>query len=581
MVRNNIHACVVFTADPHMSEYVPEHWHLREWLSGFTGSAATLVITQDQACLWTDSRYWEQASAQLNNTVYQLMQHGMSGVPDPQRWALSMLQSGQNVWADASTMSMQAHSIWISCLSEHGINLVTEPDITNAIWKNRPGLPQNHIYVHEKPFACRSVSENLQSIRNEMTNNKCQWHVMSSLDDIAWTFNLRGSDVSYNPVFLSYAVISHTDAWLFVDSVKLNSSVNSYLRNEGIRVKAYSQINEFLSNIPIGNTILYDPSRTSLALFNSINHLEKIPCINPSQLIKAQKNNHEISNIRATMEYDGVALCEFFSWLESELSDGSRTITELTIDEEITNARARQPNFVSPSFSTIAGFNANGAMPHYQATPENHSVITGNGLLLIDSGGQYLGGTTDITRVVPIGNISDQQRTDYTLVLKGMIALSMARFPKGTKGASLDSIARMPLWQHGLDYGHGTGHGVGYFMNVHEGPQSISPRQQVGDQYQFKSGMVTSNEPGLYRPDKWGIRIENLVLAKPVEQDNTFLEFETLTLCPIDTRCINKNMLSYEEIKWLNSYHDQTKSRLAPLLSGRAYDWLLKRTAHI
>lgn len=581
MLRNSVDACLVLSSDPHVSEYIPKHWQVRQWLSGFYGSAATLVITQEFAGIWTDSRYWEQADHDMHNTGYTVMHSGKKDVPSPIEWLIKQCAKGQNIWLDQRVVPVQNHNDWQAQFSKHGLNLCHSDGLIDQLWSDRPALPNNPVYQHVAPFACRTITENLHQIRATMNSCKAHWHLISALDDIAWLFNLRGSDVEYNPVFLAHALIGVNSTVLFTNLSKIDSNTAQSLASKGVTLQPYENINAALSGLPEGETILFDPVRTTYALIQAAQHLNLVQQINPSQLLKAQKNTAEIENIRRTMEYDGAALCEFFCWFESAF--GTQQITELTVDERITAARAKQPGFVSPSFGTIAGFNANGALPHYQATQNNHSVIEGDGLLLIDSGGQYLGGTTDITRVIPIGNISEQQRADFTLVLKGMIALSQAHFPEGTTGASLDAIARMPMWQQGLDYGHGTGHGVGYFMNVHEGPQSISQRVQAAPHFVLRAGMVTSNEPGLYRSGKWGIRIENLVLTTAAQETefNSFLKFETLTLCPIDTRCINLNMLSDSDKHWLNSYHDEVRNRLAPLLTGNVLEWLLKRTSHV
>jgi Xaa-Pro aminopeptidase len=390
--------------------------------------------------------------------------------------------------------------------------------------------------------------------------------------------------VSYNPVFLAHALVDAHGATLFVGEGKVDAALQKVLAADGVRIAPYSEARQALSALPAKSALLIDPRRVTLGLKQAVSAgVKVIETINPSTLFKSRKTPAEAQHVREAMAQDGAAMCEFYAWFEQVL--GKERITELTIDEKLSAARAKRPGFVGLSFNTIAGYNANGAMPHYRASPESHAVVEGNGLLLIDSGGQYLGGTTDITRVWPIGTISDAHRRDYTLVLKGTIALSRTRFPRGTLSPMLDAIARAPLWQHGLDYGHGTGHGVGYFLNVHEGPQSISktiPEATMA----MEPGMITSIEPGLYRPGQWGIRIENLVMNAPVttREGNTFgdfLEFETLTLCPIDTRCIDRSLMRADEIDWLNQYHATVRERLSPLVSGDALAWLQERTQPI
>lgn len=411
-----------------------------------------------------------------------------------------------------------------------------------------------------------------------MQEQGAHWHLLSALDDIAWTLNLRGSDVSYNPVFLSYLLIGPDQAFLFVDSNKLSAGIQEALAADGVQVQGYTELSSFMRALPASMPILLDMARTTAWAAQLAAHLNVVEYINPAQLLKSCKTDAELDHVRETMEKDGAALCEFFAWFEQQ-SD----VNELDVDEHICAARARQEGFVSPSFGTIAAYNANGAMPHYQATQQSHARIEGNGLLLIDSGGQYQGGTTDITRVVPVGQVSAEQIRDFTLVLKGMVSLSMLVFPEGIAGQQIDVLARQPLWEQGLDFGHGTGHGVGYFMNVHEGPQSISWRGRIGPHSAMRAGMITSNEPGLYRPGQWGIRIENLVAAVPAlrSEYGQFLRFETLTLCPIDTRCIDAALLTAAERNWLNEYHQQVRERLLPRVQGDARKWLEQRTQAI
>ena len=410
-------------------------------------------------------------------------------------------------------------------------------------------------------------------------------HFISTLDDIGYLFNLRGSDVSYNPVFVAHALVERDGATLFVADGKASEALRARLLEDGVRLAPYADAADALAAIPEGSSLLVDPRRVTAGMRAAVPpSVRVVEAINPTTFAKSRKTDEEAAHVRATMEQDGAALCEFFSWLEATLDDAGRApITELTIDEQITAARARRPHFVSPSFGTIAGFNANGAIMHYRATPAAHAVIEGDGLLLIDSGGQYLGGTTDITRVVPVGRITADHKRDFTLVLKGMMALSMVHFPRGTRGPMLDAIARAPIWAAGVDYGHGTGHGVGYFMNVHEGPQVISPSAPPDPHTAIEPGMITSNEPGIYKPGRWGIRIENLVLAVPAASGEfgEFLRFETLTLCPIDTRCIDLALLQPHEVAWLNGYHAEVRARLLPHVDGAARAWLELRTEAI
>lgn len=573
-----VQACVVLSADPHLSEYLPDHWAARAWLSGFEGSAGSLVVTRSFAGLWTDSRYWEQADADLEGSGIQTMRAGSGGVLSPPDWLAQHLPEGARVVVDGNTLSLSSLRQWQAVLKPRKINLLTDPDLIGEVWVGRPGLPSAAVYEHVTPYACRARADNIRQVREQMQKQGAQWHWLSSLDDIAWLLNLRGSDVQFNPVFMAHVLVGLEEVRLFVDLAKVNSSLVEALGRDHVRVEPYEALDGALACLPDSQALLFDPARVTVKNLSAAAFVRHIEGDNPSWLLKARKTPEEIAHIRHTMTLDGAALCEFFAWFES--AQGKERITELTIDEKITEARARQPGFVSPSFSTIAAFNANGAMPHYHATPQAHAVIEGDGLLLIDSGGQYPGGTTDITRVVPVGQPSIEQKRDYTLVLRGMIALSQAHFPKGIMSPLLDPIARAPLWQAGIEFGHGTGHGVGYFLNVHEGPQSISYRTPVKASMAMETGMITSNEPGVYRPGRWGVRIENLVVCQPAERTEfgEFLQFETLTLCPIDTRCIAVELMSASDIAWLDAYHAKVRQTLLPLVDGQAKEWLLRRT---
>ena len=578
MSARKIDACVVLSSDPHLSEYLPEHWQARSWLSGFEGSAGTLVVTAQFAGLWTDSRYWVQAEHDLSGTGIHTMRAGADGVPSFIDWLAAELPKGSRVGVDGQVVNVQAYRQWQAVLGKKDISLAGDLDLPGAVWAGRSPLPAGAVYEHTAPFACRTRAENLAAIRASMALHKADWHWVSSLDDIAWIFNLRGNDVSYNPVFLAHALIGRDSVRLFVAPEKIDATLRARLQRDGIQIEPYDAAGAALAALAHGQTLLIDPARTTVGVLAAAAYVEKIEAVNPSHLLKSRKTDAELAHVRLAMEQDGAALCEFFAWFES--AQGRETVTEITVDKKICAARARQKDFVSPSFGTIAAFNANGAMPHYHATEQSHALIQGDGLLLIDSGGQYYGGTTDITRVVPVGQPSVEQRRDYTAVLKGMVALSLAVFPRGTAAPSLDAIARLPIWQAGVEYGHGTGHGVGYFLNVHEGPQAISYRTPINPNMGMEPGMITSNEPGLYRPGRWGIRIENLVVnrAAMTTEFGEFLKFETLTLCPIDTRCIERGLLTEAETAWLNAYHAEVRQRLLPRVQGEAQAWLLRRT---
>ncbi|AOJ75229.1 peptidase M24 [Burkholderia ubonensis] len=583
MARENLAAYLVPSADPHLSEYLPERWQARRWLSGFTGSVGTLVVTADFAGLWVDSRYWVQADAELAGSGVQLMKMtgGQQSAPHVD-WLAQNVPSGATVGVDGAVLGMAAARALSAALSARGIALRTDLDLLDAIWPERPGLPDDAVFEHAAPQAETTRASKLADVRRAMRAQGAQWHFVSTLDDLAWLFNLRGADVSFNPVFVAHALIGAERATLFVAGGKVSPALAASLAQDGVDVRAYDAARAALAALPDGATLLIDPRRVTYGTLEAVPAgVKLIEAVNPSTFAKSRKTAAEIEHVRVTMEHDGAALAEFFAWFEQAVNRD--TITELTIDERLTAARARRPGYVSPSFATIAGFNANGAMPHYRATPESHATIAGDGLLLIDSGGQYVSGTTDITRVVPVGRVGDLQRRDFTIVLKSMMALSRARFPRGIRSPMLDAIARAPMWAAGLDYGHGTGHGVGYFLNVHEGPQVISHYAPAEPYTAMEEGMITSIEPGLYRPGKWGVRIENLVVNRAAGQTEfgDFLAFETLTLCPIDTRCVLVEMLHEEERVWLNAYHATVRERVGRHVSGDAKAWLEARTQPI
>lgn len=575
-------ACLVPSSDPHLSEYLPARWQGREWLSGFTGSMGTLVLTRTRAALFADSRYWTQAETELAGSGIELVKIDTGASTHHVQWLAQNVAAGQAVGVDGAVLGLAAAQQLREALSKVGASLRTDIDLFAHIWPDRASLPQAPVYEHDAAFIGAPRATKLAQVRAAMAQLGASHHFISTVDDIAWLFNLRGSDVSYNPVFLAHALLDAQSATLFVAQGKVPANLAARLKQDGVLLQDYPQAGPALATLPTSAVLLLDPRRVTLGLRESAPAAVKVvEAINPSVLLKSRKGPAEAAHVRAAMEQDGAAMCEFYAWFEA--AQGHERITELTIDERLTAERAKRPGFVGLSFNTIAGFNANGAMPHYRATLESHAVIEGNGLLLIDSGGQYPGGTTDITRVWPIGTPSAAQKRDYTLVLKGTIGLSRARFPLGTLSPMLDALARAPLWAQGMDYGHGTGHGVGYFLNVHEGPQSIS--KAIPDaNMAMQPGMITSIEPGLYRAGLWGVRIENLVLNVPApttEPFGDFLEFETLTLCPIDTRCIDKALLAADEIAWLNAYHATVRTRLSPLVGAAGLAWLTQRTEPI
>jgi len=585
MRQNRVDALVVPSSDPHLSEYLPHYWKGREWLSGFTGSVGTFIATADFAGVWTDARYWTQAETELAGTGIALMKIPSGASLQHIDWLAASLTRGQSVAVDARVLGLSAARLLADALSARGINLHTDIDLLAEVWEDRPALPSAPVFEHTAPYVSIDRVGKLAATRAAMTALGASHHFISTLDDIAWLFNLRGADVSYNPVFLAHALIGPQGATLFTGEAKIAPELRLRLMEQGIEVAPYTEAADALAELDPAAVLLLDPRRITAGMRAAVaGGVSVIESVNPSTLAKSRKNADEVAHVRTTMEQDGAALCEFFAWLDDHLADPARApLTETAIDTAITSARARRPHFVSPSFGTIAGFNANGAIMHYRARHGSDAVIEGDGLLLIDSGGQYLGGTTDITRVVPVGAITAAHRRDFTLVLKGVIALSSARFPRGTRSPMLDAIARAPIWAAGIDYGHGTGHGVGYFLNVHEGPQSISATAMPEPHTAMEEGMITSVEPGIYRPGRWGIRIENLVLAHSAgaTEFGAFLGFETLTLCPIDTRCIDTALMRADEIDWLNDYHALVRARLAPHVAGRAAAWLAQRTEAI
>lgn len=579
MREANVDICLIPSADPHLSEYLPEHWQIRRWLTGFTGSVGTVVVTAQDAHLWVDSRYWVQAEHELQGSGFSVQRMQSAADSGYIGWLAKAAHAGQRLAVDGRALSLLAHQALLDALTGR-IHVELSLDLPGQIWSDRPGLPSQPIEVWSQAYAGQTRQVKLQNIRQEMMHRKVTHHFVSSLDDIAWILNLRGSDVPFNPVFLAHLIIDDSEAKLFVDRDKLRSEIVESLQGDGIGVLAYDHASVELDKLQLEDRLWVDPGKTACALLSDCKarlHRE----INPSTLLKACKTSSEVQNWREVMDADGTALCEFFAWLDQAIERRHEVrLTEFMLDEKVTAARARQAGFKGRSFATIAAFNANAAMPHYRATEAECAAIAGDGLLLIDSGAQYLGGTTDITRMVAVGSLSEEQKADCTLVLKAMIAMSRMRFPKGTMAPLLDAVARNVLWQQHIDYGHGTGHGVGYGLNVHEGPQVLSYKAIPNPNMALKVGMVTSNEPGLYRPGQWGVRIENLLCVQPSGDAGfgEFLQFETLTVCPIDLRCIDTDLLSPEDLQWLNDYHANVRLRLSDRLSGQALQWLLDRT---
>jgi len=565
MQKISLDAYIIYGTDPHLSEYLPAHWQTRPFISGFTGSAGMVIISNEKAALWTDSRYFLQAEEELSGTGIELIKMRTPGFPEPPEWLKANLKTGAQVGTDESCISVNQFRTIQKSLHQSGMFLKESGDLLNEIWTNRPTLPDSQIYEHELQFACTDRKTKIKSICTELENSGASLQIITALDDLAWTFNLRGNDVECNPVFMAYACISSENTILFIDDQKLAPELKNKLETEGIQLMAYNDLPTFLKKIPETARILLDPDRTNHAILKNIpaycNVIESmsVPC-----KLKAIKSENEIRNIRQAMRKDGVAMVEFLFWLENNL--GKIPVTEFTVAGKLTEFRSKQADYKGISFFPIVGYKEHGAIVHFHVTEENALPIEKNGFLLFDSGGQYLDGITDITRTIALSELTNQQKTDFTLVLKGMISLSMAKFPLNTRGYHLDILARKDLWKHGLNYGHGTGHGVGYFLNVHEGPMSI--RQEFNDRA-IESGMVLSNEPALYRLGEYGIRTENLIVCQKDEitEFGNFLSFDTLTICPIDTKAIDISLLNPEEIDWLNSYHQMVFDELAPLLN--------------
>lgn len=582
MRAESVAACLIPSADPHLSEYLPRHWQARAYFSGFTGSAGTLVVTLDFAGMWTDSRYFEQAERQLGGTGITLMRSRIQHTPEPIAWLCGHLAAGDALAVAGDSLALMAERRLRDEVQTIGARLRTDLDVPGLAWKDRPPLPQAPVFEHPARYVDMARRAKLARLRAAMTEVRATHHLLSPLDDIAWLTNLRGGDIDYNPVFLAHLLIDAQSCTVFADPGKFSAALRTALADDDVALADYTTVTEALARLGDHDAILYDPSRMAVsvasALPDNVTHIEQT---NPTTLMKAVKSPAELANIRTAMREDGIALVRGFRRIEQSVADGN-AITELDVSSILLEERSARDGFRSESFPTIAGYMANGALPHYQATARDHATLKATGLLLVDSGGQYLGGTTDITRVWALGATTDEQRRDYTLVLKGMINLSAARFPAGASGPQLDALARAPLWAAGVDYGHGTGHGVGYFLNVHEGPHGISPPRPGMPLVALQPGMISSIEPGLYRPGKHGIRHENLVVVRAACENafGAFLEFETLSLCPFDTRAIEPSLLSADERDWLNRYHAQVEGTLRPLLDDAAdIAWLHARCA--
>ena len=578
MKADQVEAYIIPSADPHISEYLPKHYKCIPFASGFRGSAGTLVITHDFAGLWTDFRYFEQATEQLEGSGFELVKQKVQHAPEYIQWLSGKLAKGAKVAADERLVSIALGEMISGKLGLKGITLV-DRDYLGPIWSDRPALPAEPAFLIDTEHIGQSVGSKITAVRVELAANDADYHLISSLDDLAWLFNIRGRDVSYNPVVLSFALISQDHAKLFLDEHKLTDEEKLTLLKNGVEVCAYGEIETALARLPENSSIFIDPKRNCYAYLKLIPaSVRVIKDTNPSTNLKAVKNDTELENTRIAMTKDGVAITRFLKWLSEQI--GKTRITELSAAAQLRSYRAAQEGFAGDSFNTISAYAAHGALPHYSASAESDAEVKPKGLFLVDSGGQYFYGTTDITRTIPMGETTEEEKRDYTLVLNGMIDGCKVMFPQGTCGYQIDAITRKPLWDHAVNYGHGTGHGVGYFLNVHEGPQVFNP---TANPVALEPGMITSVEPGVYRPGKHGIRIENLVNTVVVDQNefNVWYAFECLTIAPINTSIVQKDLMEQHQIDWLNDYNALVFERLSPHLSAEEAAWLKAETQAI
>jgi Xaa-Pro aminopeptidase len=577
MQREHLSAFIFPSTDPHQGEYVPDHWKGREYVSGFNGSAGTLVVTMKSAALWTDSRYFLAAEEQLKGTEILLMKLKIEGTPTIAEWIGQECGAGAEVGVDGMVNSASAVKMLIADLRRQGgITLRTNMDPLAVIWKNRPPIPENPVEIYPLTYAGEAAHEKIARIRQALRRQHADGMLMSALDDIAWTLNLRGADVHCNPVFVSYLLISSKHVTLYINKVKLSPDVMAYLKAEGVDVAPYEDVKKGLKDYFEYN-ILLDPDEVNYTLYNAVTR-EIVEEESPVKRMKTIKNPIEIAGFKSAMLKDGIAMVKFLRWLKPAVESGGQS--EMSVDEKLTSLRAEQPLYRDISFDTIAGYQIHGAIVHYEATPETDMALKPEGFLLLDSGAQYLDGTTDITRTIALGPLTEEQRKIYTLVLKGHIQVELCKFPSGTSGTQIDILAREAMWREGLNYLHGTGHGVGTYLNVHEGPHQIRMEYKAAP---FVEGMTVTDEPGIYLAGRFGVRIENTLLITPYKETEfgKFLQFESLTLCPIDKSPVIKEMLLQEEIEWLNTYHQRVFDTLSPHLDAEDVEWLREACAAI
>ncbi|WP_026884673.1 aminopeptidase P family protein [Clostridium akagii] len=572
MKENKIDAYVIPSFDAHQSEYVAYHWKSREWVSGFTGSAGTVVITLHDAGLWTDGRYYIQAEKQLQDSGIRLFRMADVGTPSYTDWLNDVLNEGSSVGFDGSVFSVDMVNSLKMAFKSKKIAIKMDKDLIDLLWHDRPAIPTNAMFVHDVKYAGISRTEKFNIIRKEMNKKGANYYLLTSLDDIAWLLNIRGSDVPNNPVVICNVILSLDKCYLFIDSSKVPNSVRLELQSDKVEFKSYTDVQQFLKSMASSDKIMFDPNMTNALLYNSINiNVTKLQISNITLNLKAVKNKTEIANLKCCELSDGVAMVKFIKWLKTSINE--EHITELSASDKLQQLRKKDELCVGLSFDTIAGYKEHAAMMHYIPKIETTSTLENRGLFLVDSGGQYFNGTTDITRTIVLGNLTEEEKSDFTLVLKSHIALATAKFLYGATGSNLDVIARQPIWKYGLDYKCGTGHGVGFFLNVHEGPQRLS---QVPNDIKIEEGMILTNEPGIYKEGKHGVRTENMMIVVNDEKTEfgQFMKFETITYCPIDLDGINKNMLTESELEWLYTYNKNVFTKLSPYLNHEERSWL-------
>jgi len=576
ITKLRIDAYIIGGSDPHQSEYLADHWKAREWVSGFSGSAGLCVVTKDHAGLWTDGRYFLQAETELAGSGMVLHKQLVQGAPEHLDWLCAQFGKGSIVAIDGSCFSLGQVEQMKQLFQAKDIELVTDMDLIESNWNQRPALPKNEVFLLNKKLTGQERSAKLAAIRAEMHDAELSHYLLTTLDDIAWVLNMRSSDVEYNPVSIANLIIGLNEVWLFIDTDKVPAKIKDDFIKDGLKLMPYLDTKNFMSKLLASNCLLVDTSTVNYALLSSDLLCKVVKGVNISKKLKAIKNKTEIKNIRLTMEYDGAALWRSLYWLQSTLQ--KRTVSEYEFAHLIAKKRSEMPGYVGESFGAIIGYNANGAIIHYHPDEQKSAMIQARGMLLFDSGGQYLTGTTDITRTVSLGRATATQKKHYTLVLKGMIALSMAQFPVGTRGVQLDILARQHLWQEGLNYGHGTGHGVGYFLNVHEPPQGFIAGLGERGSTVIEAGMVTSNEPGFYLEGQYGIRIENLILTSAATNEafGMFHHFETLTLFPFDSKLIEMAYLNESELQWIAEYTEISIDRISEHLDRKETARLVK-----